>query len=308
MKLGFIYSGQGAQVAGMGKDFYDNEAQVRAFYDEIDVWTDIKKYSFTSSLEEISQTEITQMVLVAYHIMITDLLREKGIVPSSTIGLSIGEYSSLYAANVLAREDAVRIAVARGRFMGEISGNTAMYAVLKASESEISEILSIANEGKDAGEAVYIANYNCPGQIVISGAASTCENAVAIFEERGIKAVRLNVSGAFHTPFMKAAAVRLAELFESIDFKEKSIPVFTNLTGKDDEITKEMMVRQVQSPVRFEQAVSNMLDSGIDMIIEIGYNNTIKNLIKRIDRKAKVLSISDYESFSDVVKGVCDGE
>ena len=91
MKLGFIYSGQGAQVAGMGKDFYDNEAQVRAFYDEIDVWTDIKKYSFTSSLEEISQTEITQMVLVAYHIMITDLLREKGIVPSSndTGGLTV---------------------------------------------------------------------------------------------------------------------------------------------------------------------------------------------------------------------------
>lgn len=308
MRIGFIYSGQGAQVAGMGKDFYENSDTAREFYDAIDSWTDIKKHSFEDSLEEISQTEITQIVLVAYHIMITDLLREAGILPDATIGLSIGEYSSLYAADVLSRDDAVKIALNRGRFMSAVTGNTAMYAVLRAEEAEIAEVLAALNESAGEGKAVYIANYNCPGQIVISGDADTCSQAAAAFEERGIKTLRLNVSGAFHTPYMSPAAVQLAELFESMDFRRKSIPVFTNLTGKDDEITKEMMVNQVQSPVKFEQAVSNMLASGINLIIEIGYNNTIKNLIKRIDRKVKVLSVSDYASYLDLVKGVCNGE
>ncbi len=298
MKTAFIYSGQGAQVVGMGADFYENEPAVKSFYDEMNELTDIKKYSFGSTLEEISKTAITQMVLVTYHIAVTKLLQNAGISPQATIGLSIGEYSSLYAAGVLDAKDSVKIAIRRGELMGNICGDTAMYAVLKSDESEIADVLARVNAGKSPSEMVYIANYNCPGQIVISGDRAACEEAAGIFEEIGRRTSRLNVSGAFHTPFMHPAGEQLGEFLRGIEFKQKKIPVYTNLTGRDEEITEEMMVAQLQSPVRFEQAALSMLGDGVDIIVEIGYNNTIKNLMKRIDKSAQVLSISNYESYA----------
>ncbi len=296
MKIAFVYGGQGAQVVGMGRDYYDNEPTAKAYYDNLTLDADVKKYAFEGSLEEITQTEITQIVIVAYQIMVTNLLKEKNIVPSSTLGLSIGEYSALYAASVLSEQETLKTAEMRGRFMGEVKADTAMYAILKADEAEIQAALDEAN--KESEKWAYIANYNCPGQIVISGDSNACQKAAEILATAKKKAIKLNVSSAFHTPFMQPAAEKFEKFLQNITFNAPKIPVFTNVTGNKEVVTREMMVDQMRKSVRLEDAMRHLIAEGVDMIVEIGYNNTIKNFIKRINRKVKVITISDYESFN----------
>ncbi len=299
MKLAFVYGGQGAQVVGMGKDYYQNDADARQFYDTLQLDTDVKRYAFEASLAEITQTDITQIVIVSYQVMVTNLLKKRGIEPSATIGLSIGEYSALYAAGVLNQQNALKAAEMRGRYMAEVDADTAMYAILKAEEADIQAALDQANAGRtDCG---YIANYNCPGQIVISGDRVACQTAAEILAAANKKAIKLNVSSAFHTPFMDGAAEKFAKFLENVSFEQASIPIYSNLTGDNRPIDANIMVDQMRKPVRLEAAIRNMLDDGVDKIIEIGYNNTIKNFIKRIDRKVKVETISDYESFNRIV-------
>ncbi|PID82625.1 MAG: malonyl-CoA-ACP transacylase [Clostridiales bacterium] len=299
MKIAFIYGGQGAQVVGMGKDYYHNDINAKQFYDNLHLDTDVKKYAFEASLTEITQTDITQIVIVAYQVMVTDLLRRKGIVPDVTLGLSIGEYSALYAAGILSRQDTLKSAEMRGRYMAEIDADTEMYAILRADESDIKAALEQANDGRTS--CAYIANYNCPGQIVISGDRTACQKAAEILSKAKKKAIKLNVSSAFHTPFMEKAAVKFAKFLEQVSFQKPNIPLFSNLTGQDQEIDASIMVDQMRRPVRLETAIRNMLNSKVDKIIEIGYNNTIKNFIKRIDRKVKVNTISDFDSFTQVI-------
>ncbi len=299
MKIAFVYGGQGAQVVGMGKDYYQNESMAKQYYDNLQLDTDVKKYAFEASLEEITQTDITQIVIVSYQVMVTDLLKNHGVVPSATIGLSIGEYSSLYAAGVLSQKDALKAAEMRGRYMAEVDADTAMYAILRAEEADVLAALEKANTGRT--DCAYIANYNCPGQIVISGDRVACQKAAEILGAANKKAIKLNVSSAFHTPYMDGAAVKFAKFLETVPFNQAKIPIYCNVTGENQTVDAELMVNQMRKPVRLEAAIRNMLDDGVDKIIEIGYNNTINNFIKRIDRKLKVETISDYESFQKVL-------
>ncbi len=299
MKLAFVYGGQGAQVVGMGKDYYQNDSTARNFYDSLQLDTDVKKYAFEGSLAEITKTDITQIVIVSYQVMVTDLLKREGIVPSATLGLSIGEYSALYAAGVLTRQHALKAAEMRGRYMAEVDADTAMYAILRADEADIQAALEQANQGRTA--CAYIANYNCPGQIVISGDRIACQKAAEILGNANKKAIKLNVSSAFHTPFMDGAAVKFAKFLEQVPFHEAHMPLYSNVTGDNQPINATIMVDQMRRPVRLEAAIRNMLNDGVDKIIEIGYNDTIKSFIKRIDRKVKVETISDFESFKKVL-------
>ncbi len=299
MKLAFVYGGQGAQVVGMGKDYYQNDSLAKSYYDNLQLDTDVKKYAFEASLEEITKTDITQIVIVSYQVMVTDLLKKHGIVPSATIGLSIGEYSALYAAGVLSQKDALKAAEMRGRYMAEVDADTAMYAILRAEEADVLAALDKANVGRT--DCAYIANYNCPGQIVISGDRVACQKAAEILAEANKKAIKLNVSSAFHTPYMDGAALKFAKFLDKVPFNKANIPLYCNVTGENQPVNAELMVNQMRKPVRLEAAIRNMLNDGVDKIIEIGYNNTIKNFIKRIDRKLNVETISDYDSFQKVL-------
>ncbi len=295
MKLAFVYGGQGAQVVGMGKDFYQNDDDAKKFYDQLQLDTDVKKYAFEGSLEEITQTDITQVVIVAHQLMVTNLLRRQGVVPAATLGLSIGEYSALYVAGILSQQDTMKAAEMRGRYMAQVNADTAMYAILKADQQAVEAALAEAN--RDRSLHAYIANFNCPGQIVISGDRQACQSAAEILENSKKRAIKLNVSSAFHTPFMDPAAEKFKQFLKQVTFRQANIPLFNNLTGENRVVNAAVMVDQMRRPVQLEKGIRNMLNGGVDTIVEIGYNDTLKNFIKRIDRQVKVITISDYDSF-----------
>lgn len=305
MKPAFLYGGQGSQVPGMGHDFYEKEPLAKEFYDAISLEKDVKELSFFSGKEVLQQTNNTQVVLVAFQIMVTKLLKEKGIIPKATAGLSIGEYGALYAADVLNEKDALRIAEFRGNAMEECSRNieTEMYAILGTSEEEVSEELIHWNSGEKFAE---ISNLNCPGQVVISGEKAVVLGVVDTLKSKGKKALPLKVSGPFHTKYMAPAQVQLQGFFEEIEFQNEKTPVYYNVLGKkrSGEPIKELMTNQVSEAVRWQESIENMLQDGIDEFIEIGFNRVIRGFIKKIDRKAKIYSIATHDDFIHLLEEI----
>lgn len=303
MKLGFLYSGQGSQEVEMGKDFYENEDLAREFYNNINLEKDIKKLSFYSDEIDISKTENTQIILIAFQIMISDLLEKNNINPDAVAGLSIGEFAALYKSGVLSSEDTLKIAEFRGRKMSEISKHidTSMYAVIGSKEEEINRVLEKYNNDKNFAS---ISNINTKGQIVISGEKSIVDLAVIELKNLGKKAIKLKVSGPFHTDYMKYVSEDLNEYFENIDFFNEEIPVYYNFLGnkRNNENIKYLMTKQVKSTVRFEEDLKNMIDDGVDTFIEIGYFNILKGFVRKIDKNIKVYSISTYKTYLDFLK------
>lgn len=303
MKIAFVYGGQGSQEVAMGYDFYKEEEYSKKFYDSIKSSKDIKELSFFSDENEIKKTENTQVIMVAFQAMITDLLIENNIKPSFVSGLSIGEFSALYAADIINKEELLSIADYRGEEMKKASANikTSMYAVIGLDEEKIEDIckkVSIDNK------KVSISNINTKNQIVISGEESAVNSAVEEIEKLKARTIKLNVSGPFHTEYMLDVSKKLEEYFENIEFKEEKIPVYYNYLGnkKTTENTKDLMTKQVSSTVRFKEDLENMINDGVDIFIEIGFSNVIKGFIKKIDRKVKVYSISTYDTFKELLK------
>lgn len=303
MKVAFLYGGQGSQKSKMGLDFYENSEVAKKYYDSININKDVKELSFFTDEEVLKQTENTQVVLVAFQIMVTKLLESKGIVADAVAGLSIGEYGALYASGVLSDEDALKVAELRGEAMKKSSENidTLMYAIMGSTEEVVREVVE-----KNSSELNFtsISNLNCPGQIVISGEKSSVLSSVDQLKELGCRAIELKVSGPFHTEYMKQASEELEHIFKGINFKEEKIDLYYNLLGRkrDGEDIKEIMTNQVMQAVRFEDALKNMLEDGVDEFVEIGFNNVIKGFMKKIDRKIKVSTISTYEDYLKFVE------
>lgn len=303
MKIGFLYAGQGSQKEGMGADFYEKFPEVKALYDANE---DIKKLSFDTELSELSKTKNTQPCMLAFDVAITDRLFKAGIVPDMVAGLSIGEYGALYAAGVLSSEAVLKIARVRGKAMEEaLEGkDTVMYAIIGGKAEDLEPL---AKKYSDEENSVELANLNCPGQVVIGGDRQRAEALVSEAKEKKLlrKAVPLNVSGAFHTRYMKPAGEVLAELFRETTFNEMKLPVVFNVTGKEKaerEEISEMMVRQVQSTVRFEESIRYMLENGVDTFVEIGFGGVLAGFVKKISAEAKVFPCYDLESFEAVVR------
>lgn len=306
MKIGFLYSGQGSQQVGMGLDFYNNIDSAKKFYDTNIYSEDLKRLSFESSENIISNTENTQLILVGFQIMLTKLFKEKGILPSSVCGLSIGEYAALYSSNVLSDEDAIKIAKFRGDIMSKCCENieTSMYAVMISDEDALKDILNKYNRVIDFVE---ISNINTNKQMVISGSNIIMGKVLEELNEQKIKAIKLKVSGPFHTKYMNLASEKLKEYFENIEFREPNIELYLNLTGdivnKDNDI-KEIMSKQVNNTVRFCEDIQSMIKNGTDIFIEIGSNKIIKNMVKKIDKNVIVYSVGTYEDFEEVVRSI----
>lgn len=300
-KIAFIYPGQGSQKAYMGKDFYEQCKASKYVYDKanevLDI--DVKELCFTEN-ERLNNTAYTQAALVTTCLAITAELMEKGIRPDVTAGLSLGEYAAIATAGGLAYEDAIRLVRARGIYMEEAvpGGKGAMAAVLGMGAEKIEEVLA---EKAD----VSIANYNCPGQIVITGIKDAVEDACVSLKESGAKkCVMLNVSGPFHSKFLEEAGEKLRNNIREMELKSLAIPYVTNVTAEyvnDISKTEELLVKQVSSSVRWIQSVENMIADGVDTFVEIGPGKTLAGFIKKINRNVTVLNVSTVEDIGEVV-------
>lgn len=294
-KMAFIYPGQGSQKCGMGKDFYDTFPVAKAVFDRADEILDISvtELCFTED-ERLHQTAYTQPALVTTCLAITAVLREKGIVPDVTAGLSLGEYAAIATAGGFSVEEAIKTVRARGIYMEEAvpGGKGAMAAVLGMEVVQIEKVL----EGIDGA---YIANYNCPGQIVITGMKESVDKACEALKQAGCKrCLPLKVSGPFHSPYLKCAGEKLGKFMEKTELHELEIPYVTNVTAEyvtDIQKTKDLLVRQVASSVKWIQSVEKMIAEGVDTFVEIGPGKTLAGFIKKINPDVKVVNISQVE-------------
>ena len=297
MKLGFLYAGQGSQHPGMGADLYRTFDAFRAVLDSAEVDFDLKKVSFEDPDGILNETRYTQPCMVAFAAGLTAVLRQEGIKPAVAAGLSLGEYSALHAAGVFDAATAVKLVAFRGRAMEEAAAGreSAMMAVLNLDRAPLQEC---CDEAGDLG-CVVIANYNCPGQLVIGGEKAAVEKAATLAKEKGARrCLPLKVSGPFHTPLMAPAGDALRNYFQGVDFAQPRIPVIFNCLGdvKDESVTiQDLLVRQVQSSVFMEDSIRKMAAMGVDGIVEIGPGKALAGCVKKTVPEMPVISVETVE-------------
>ncbi len=301
----FMFPGQGAQYVGMGKEFYDTMPEVKAIYDKASEVTglDIPALCFTEN-EQINITEYTQIAMVTTEAAILTALRLAGIEADVTAGLSLGEYGALIAAGVLSMEDAFALVRKRGIYMQEaVPTGGAMSAVLGLDGTIIDEICTKTAE--EMNQVVSVANYNCPGQIVITGAQEAVEKAGERCKEAGAKrVVALKVSGPFHSQMLKDAGERLAESLADVTVNEPQIPYLANVTADyvtTTEPIKDLLAKQVCAPVKWQQTVEKLIADGADEFVEIGPGRTLCGFLKKINRDITAVNIDTMEDFNKYV-------
>jgi [acyl-carrier-protein] S-malonyltransferase len=302
--LAFLFPGQGSQYVGMGKEFYENFSLARQVFEEADdaLRFSISKLCFQGPGETLKLTENTQpAILTASMAALRVVQNEKGIAPQFTAGHSLGEYSALVASGSLAFPDAVRIVRLRGRFMQEAvpAGEGAMAAILGMEQEEVERLCKTM-----AGEEVLApANYNSPGQIVISGHSKAVDRAIEAVNQKGKRAVLLPVSAPFHSPLMKGAGERLAKELEEISIGDLKISVVTNVEAEINtlkERVKPLLVTQVSTPVRWEESMKRLVREGIERVLEIGPGKILSGLMKRIDSKIETGNVEDMQTLKKV--------
>ncbi len=301
MKLAFLYAGQGSQKAGMGKDFYEKYPAFAEVIDKADdsLSFDLKKTMFEDPDGCLSQTAYTQPALAAYAAGVTRLLYEEGIYPEYTAGLSLGEYSALHAAGVFDTDELIRITAKRGGFMTKAGeGMEALMCAVMGYDAEKLEKLCAEVTASGIGKAE-ISNFNATGQIVISGEVKAVEETAKRAADDGARrTVILNTSGAFHTSFMAPAGEELKKELSKMHFKEMKMPVIFNATGlpiQENENLTDLLVAQIQNPVRMEQTLGFLAERGVDTIIEIGPGKTLSGFVRHTVKGIKTISIDKAE-------------
>ena len=302
MKTAFLFPGQGAQKCGMGESFAKYDEAAKKVYENASrlLDLDMEELVFTEN-KKLDMTEYTQAAMVTTGIAMLKVIEKTALKADVCAGLSLGEYEALYLAGAISEEDAIVLARHRGKLMQEAVplGVGTMAAVLNLDAAVIEDCL------KDI-ENVWIANYNCPGQIVISGTVEAIEKAGEKLKEAGAKRVLpLNVSGPFHSGLLKPAGDKLYEYLKNVEIKKPTIPYVANYTAEfvyDDKDIKELLRKQVFGSVRFEQSIRNMLKEGVDTFIEIGPGKVLSGFVKKIDKEAKVYSIETVEDMNNVIK------
>ena len=297
-RIAFVFSGQGDQFPGMGRDIYEKYPEAKNVFDTLeDLRPGLKELCFEGSSEELKETKNTQPALYALESAYLEILKNNDIFPSAAAGFSLGEVAAAGCSGVFSLKDGFEIVSQRGRFMSESADeNTFMAAVLKLSEEKVDELC-----GHFSG--IYPVNFNCPGQISVSGILDSRDEFLKEVKEAGGRAVPIKVKGAFHSPFMDEASEKFGEELKKFTLSQPSIPLYSNLTGeiyKEDILSQ--LKNQINHPVRWEKLIRNMISDGIDTFIEIGPGKTLTNMIKKIDKEVNAYSVSDLGEILEKVK------
>lgn len=311
MKIGYIFPGQGTQVVGMGKDIYEKYEEARNVYKIIDsvLNENIEKLTYEKEQEELNKTENTQITIYAMSMAILEILNNNGIKPVVAAGLSLGEYSALTAAGTISLEDGAKIVRTRGKLMQNLApkGDWAMAAIIGLEDSKVEEACTKVTNG-----FVKAVNYNCPGQVVVSGEKEAVVEAMENVKELGAKRViELKTSGPFHTEKLQKASAELKKELEKIDFKNFEIPVIKNLNGEKYEEADDMadiLAKHVVNPVKFGKSIEKMIEMGIDTFIEIGPGKTlsgfVKKVCKKLDKEVNVFNIENIETLETTLQAL----
>ena len=287
MKCAYVFPGQGAQFPGMGKELYENNAQAKALFDKANeiLGFDITKIMFEGTAEELKQTKVTQPAVFLHSVILAKVM---GIEPAAVAGHSLGEFSALVAAEALSFEDGLRLVAKRAMAMQKCceSQPGGMAAILNLDDSVVEQVCS------EIDGVVVAANYNCPGQLVISGDDSSVDLACSKLKEAGARrALRLPVGGAFHSPLMEAARAELEEAIAQVEFKTPICPIYQNVDAKaqnDPEIIKANLIAQLTAPVRWTQIVKGMVADGMEQFVELGPGSVLQGLIKKCEADVQV--------------------
>lgn len=311
MKIGFLFPGQGAQSIGMGKDLYEKYDNVRKIYDKVAEITgiDIAKISFEGPEEKLNETKYTQLAILTESLAILEILKEKNIKQEISAGLSLGEYTALINSGVLSFEEGIKLVQKRGEYMQELlpSGDWQMAAIMGLSDEQVEDVCRKVKSG-----FVVPANYNCVGQIAISGEKQAIEEAEVIAKEMGARKVRvLKTAGPFHTEKLIDSSNALRRELENVSINKFEAKVIKNLDGDFYESTddvKDILAKHIINPVRFSKSLENMLDNGIDTFVEIGPGKTLSGFVKRTptEKEIKILNISDVNSLEIAIQYIKD--
>lgn len=303
-KIAFVFPGQGAQYTGMGKDFYENfdrAKEVFAIANKVSGMP-MEELIFQEN-EKLHITKYTQVAMLTVELAILRVLQEKGIRSEVNAGLSLGEYGALAASGVLSVHDALELVVRRGTFMQDaVPVGGAMTAVMGLSNDVIEKIC------KETKGIVSVANYNCPGQTVITGEETAVKKAAEAMKAAGAKrCMPLKVSGPFHSKMLTAAGEKLAQELEKVEIGDISVPYITNVTAdyvKDKNQVKELLKQQISSSVRWQQSVERMVKDGVDVFVEIGPKKTLTGFLRKIEPEAKgcnIETVADLEKLAEVL-------
>ena len=287
-KIAFIFSGQGAQYSGMGKELYDFSPAAKAVYDMADnVREGTSKQCFEGTTEELCKTVNTQPCVFTADLAAAYALVEKGIKPDCVAGFSLGEIAALAFSKMLSDEEAFKLVCKRGELMDKAATENpgAMAAVMKLTPQQVEEICSKFDK-------TYPVNYNSPAQTVVATTSENADKFCEAVKEAGGRAKLLAVSGAFHSPFMAEAADGLAEYMENVDFSQPETVIYSDVTAKPYEGDYKALVKaQVESPVKWQTIVENMVADGVDTFIEVGVGKTLTGLVKRINGDVKAFKV-----------------
>ena len=303
-KIAFLFAGQGAQSVGMGKDLYDNNAAAKAVFDMgEELRPGSLKMCFEGPGEELTQTENTQPCLFLTDLACAKALEAAGVKADMAAGFSLGEIPALAFTGVLSDEDAFRLVTLRGKTMAECAGKHpgSMVAALKLDNAKVEEVCA-------GFENVYPVNYNCPGQLSCAGAVEELDAFVDAIKAAGGRAVKLAVSGAFHTPFMADATKTLKEALDGMTVSEPQLTLYANLTGEvypeGTENITDTISKQASNSVRWESIIRDMAANGVDTFIEVGAGTTLSGLVKRTLTDVKVLNVCDTATLEETVKSL----
>lgn len=305
-KTAFIFPGQGSQYIGMGKDFYENIPVCRSVYETASraAELDVPFLCFEEN-DKLNITEYTQIAMLATEVAILRALEERGIRADVTAGLSLGEYGALAVSGVMSDEDLFRLIRKRGIYMQEaVPKGGAMTAVLGLDTDTIEKICN-ETEG-----IVSIANYNCPGQTVITGEEAAVQAAAEKLSASGAKrCVALKVSGPFHSPMLAGAGERLGRELKNITLQEMKVPYLANVTAdyvKETAQIKELLAKQVASSVRWQQSVERMIEDGVTTFVEIGPGRTLAGFLRKINRDVRVINVEKLEDLENAVQALTE--
>lgn len=307
MKIGFLFPGQGSQNIGMGKDIYEEYETAKKIYDKVQELTgiDIAQISFEGPEEKLNETKYTQLAILTMSLAILEILKSNNIVAEMSAGLSLGEYTALINSGAISFEEGVKLVQKRGEYMQNLlpKGNWQMSAVMGLTDEQVEDVCKKVKSG-----FVVPANYNCVGQVAISGEKEGIEEAGNIAKEMGAKKViPLKTAGPFHTEKLIESSQALRNELEKITINKFKTKVIKNLDGeayKDTDDIKDILAKHIINPVRFSKTIQNMLESGVDTFIEIGPGKTLSGFVKRTptDKEIKIFNVNNIESLKNTMK------